>query len=104
MIPAKKEYIREWEPSEEQLHIVHLAKTTKSNILIQSPAGGAKTSTLELLVELLQSCLCIAFNTRIAKEMALRFKLVAPFALVKTFNGFGHTVWQNTIRQRLTVE
>ena len=104
MIPAKKEYIREWEPSEEQLHIIHLAKTTKSNILIQSPAGGAKTSTLELLVELLQSCLCIAFNTRIAKEMALRFKLVAPFALVKTFNGFGHTVWQDTIRQRLTVE
>jgi superfamily I DNA/RNA helicase len=98
--PAQK-YTREWEPSTEQLHIVSLAKETKNNLIIFSPAGGAKTSTLELLQEILSSCLCIAFNVRIVKEMERRF---SPFTKVKTFNGLGHSTWYDTIRTRLTVE
>lgn len=89
-------------PTDEQLDILTVAKTTRDNILIQALAGAAKTTTLELIAKVMpgQPMLCLAFNSRIAKEMADR---LPSHCTSKTLNAVGHRAWGESIGKRLTL-
>ena len=79
-------------PTEEQQEIVDFANSSKANLLINALAGAAKTSTLELLCDKMpvQPILSIAFNKRIAEEMAKR---LPGHVKCSTINALGHRVW-----------
>ncbi len=91
---------RTFTPTDEQLACVTAATETKDNLLISALAGAAKTSTLELIAQALPgvNALCLAFNKRIADEMRDR---LPPNYTVKTLNALGHSVWGQTLGQRL---
>lgn len=90
-------------PTEEQIAIVDAAKDTEDNLIISALAGAAKTSTLVLIAKALPaiSILCLAFNKKIAVEMAER---LPGNCTSKTLNSLGHTVWQQTLGKRLTLD
>jgi superfamily I DNA/RNA helicase len=78
-------------PTPEQGRILNLLTSTSSNLSIRALAGTGKTSTLELIEGALDGAiLCLAFNKRIADEMAKRFKTTST---VRTFNSLGHRIW-----------
>lgn len=88
-------------PTLEQEHILSLLQTTKSNLLINALAGSGKTSTLELIQSTAPGpILCLAFNKRIADEMATRF---VSTTMVKTLNGLGHGIWASACGGRLSI-
>lgn len=89
--------------TEEQVAIIDAACGTKDNILINALAGAAKTSTLEFLCKYLpkEPILSVAFNKRIAEEMAKR---LPPNVKCATINSVGHRIWMQAIAPRLTVE
>lgn len=90
-------------PTQEQLDIIAFAKSSKSNILINALAGAAKTTTLELLCKHLpvQPILSLAFNKRIATEMAKR---LPGHVACHTLNAIGHRVWMQAVPNRLVLE
>lgn len=87
-------------PTPEQLAIVEAAKTTSSNLIIEALAGAAKTTTLTLIARALPNIpiLAIAFNKRIAEEMATR---LPANCTSKTLNAIGHRAWADQTRKRL---
>lgn len=87
----------QWTP--EQLAIFAAARDTKSNLLIEALAGAAKTSTLvELARHLKGTTLCLAFNKKVADEMAER---MPKTVVCKTLNSLGHGVWAQRIGKKL---
>jgi len=90
-------------PTEEQQAIVDAALSSKDNLLINALAGAAKTTTLELLCEKMpvQPILSIAFNKRIAEEMA---KKLPGHVKCSTINALGHRVWSEATGRRLTLD
>lgn len=89
-------------PTEEQLHILGLVTSTSSNLLINALAGSGKTATLEMIQNAHPGpTLCLAFNRRIADEMAKRFRSTTS---VRTLNGLGHRVWGATCAGRLSFD
>lgn len=84
------------EPTPEQISVLDLLKSTKSNILIQALAGTGKTTTLELIqaTPKVGPVICLAFNKRIAETMEKRFLSTTT---VRTFNGLGHRVWAKAV-------
>lgn len=93
----------EYPPTEEQQAIVDFAKNSKENMLIEALAGAAKTSTLELIAAALpgKPILSIAFNKKIADEMALR---LPGHCVAKTMNSIGHNAWAAFSGKRLTLD
>lgn len=91
-----------FKPTPEQEAIINAAKTTSDNLLVQALAGAAKTSTLELIAKALpgRPILCVAFNKRIADEMAKR---LPSHCVAKTMNSIGHTAWAQHTGKRLTL-
>src|SRR5229473_6188191 len=89
-------------PTDEQCEILSLANST-SNLQIIAYAGTGKTSTLELLARACSTKpkLCLAFNKRIAEEMAKRFPDTTD---CRTFNSLGHRIWSKTIPKRVTLD
>src|SRR6266852_3623779 len=89
-------------PTDEQCEILSLANST-SNLQIIAYAGTGKTSTLELLAKACSTKpkLCLAFNKRIAEEMAKRFPDTTD---CRTFNSLGHRIWSKTIPKRVTLD
>jgi DNA helicase II / ATP-dependent DNA helicase PcrA len=98
-----QEFNMTFKPTPEQEAIVLAAKKTTDNLIVQALAGAAKTSTLVLLADALNttSILCLAFNKRIAVEMTER---LPPNCVAKTLNGLGHQVWGQFLGKRLTLE
>lgn len=90
-------------PTDEQNHIINLVKTTRSNILIEALAGAAKTSTLILIAQALPGVptLALAFNKRIAEEMATR---MPSWVICSTMHSIGYKAWQGQIRKRLALD
>jgi DNA helicase II / ATP-dependent DNA helicase PcrA len=88
----------EWQPTAEQRAIVEAAKNTNDNLIIQALAGAAKTSTLLLIANALPttSMLCLAFNTRIAKEMSAK---LPSTCVAKTLNSVGHSAWAKQLNK-----
>lgn len=92
----------EFTPTPEQLAIVDAAENTKDNLLIRALAGAAKTSTLELLSRTVQvPTLALAFNKRIAVEMADRFP---QHCTCQTLNSLGHRAWGARLGRRLHLD
>lgn len=89
-------------PTPEQLKIIDAAKNSGDNLIISALAGAAKTSTLVLIAKALsnRSILCLAFNKRIALEMAER---LPGNCQSMTLNSLGHRVWSSTIGKRLVI-
>ena len=87
----------------EQIAIIEAAVRTKDNLLISALAGAAKTSTLELICKYMpvQPILSIAFNKRIAEEMAKR---LPGHVQCSTINSIGHRVWMKACSRRLVLD
>lgn len=88
--------------TEEQVLILNEVKSSKRNILIQALAGAAKTSTLVRIAETVRGIpiLSIAFNKRIADEMAER---LPSHCSARTLNSIGHRAWAEYTGKRLNV-
>ena len=90
-------------PTEEQREIISFVQSSTENVLIEALAGAAKTSTLELIAAALpgKPILCVAFNKKIAEEMAKR---LPGHCVAKTMNSIGHTAWGQSCGKRLTLD
>lgn len=82
-------------PTAEQAAIVDLVRNSTDNIQVNALAGTGKTATLELIQEASadKPVLCLAFNKKIAEEMAKRFPSTTT---VRTINSMGHRIWSKT--------
>jgi superfamily I DNA/RNA helicase len=80
-------------PTPEQSAILHAARETAANLLINARAGAAKTTTIELIAQALPdtSILCLAFNKKIADELRIRLPDNCEAA---TLNALGHKAWK----------
>ncbi len=89
-------------PTPEQAAIIEAAKGTQDNIIINALAGSAKTTTLEMICHAITGIpiLSLAFNKRIADEMAKR---LPSHVEVRTLNALGHRVWAQATNKRLIV-
>lgn len=89
--------------TDEQIHILDLAKTSPDNLMINSYAGTGKTSTLEMIDKISKQrpVLYLVFNKRNADEAVER---MASTTTVRTMNALGHRIWQSAIRPRLKIE
>lgn len=92
-----------FKPTPEQQAIVAAATKTTDNLIIQALAGAAKTSTLVLIAQAIagKPILSIAFNRRIADEMAQR---LPGHCSARTLNSIGHTAWGAYIGKKLTLD
>src|SRR5216683_2934608 len=90
-------------PTPEQALIIEAARTTSDNLIINALAGAAKTTTLEMICHAITGIpiLSLAFNKRIAEEMAKR---LPSHVEVRTLNALGHRVWSQAIAKRLIVK
>ena len=101
-------------PTAEQEHILTHVSSTKSNLIINALAGSGKTTTLELIQDILPPpVLCLAFNKAIAKRMKEGEKdpegnlIKAPFkstTTIKTMNGLGHSIWMAACAGRVSLD
>ena len=94
--------------TDEQTAIVSAATDTPDNLLVTALAGAAKTSTLVFIAEALNEArpnseiLCLAFNKKIAVEMAERLPANCKSM---TLNSLGYRTWANSLgKSRLTVD
>lgn len=87
--------------TEEQDSILALANETE-NLQIVAYAGTGKTTTLELLANATSTKpqLCLAFNKRVAEEMAKRMPSTTE---CRTLNSIGHRVWSATVKGRVVL-
>jgi superfamily I DNA/RNA helicase len=90
-------------PTEEQQAIIEAALSLQDSLLINALAGCAKTSTLEMICRALpvQPILSIAFNKRIAEEMA---KKLPGHVKAQTINSLGHGVWAKYTNKKLVLD
>ncbi len=90
-------------PTPEQAAIIAAARDTKDSLIINALAGAAKTSTLVMICQALpvQPILSLAFNKRIAEEMAKR---LPSHVVSKTLNSIGHSVWAAATGRRLILD
>src|SRR5215472_11629383 len=90
-------------PTPEQDAIIDAAVQTSESILVNALAGAAKTTTLEMICNALppQPILSLAFNKRIADEMAKR---LPGHVQARTLNSVGHRVWMQTCTGRVTLD
>jgi superfamily I DNA/RNA helicase len=90
-------------PTPEQQAIIDAAKGTTDNICVNALAGAAKTTTLEMLCQAITGIpiLSLAFNKRIADEMAKR---LPSHVEVRTLNALGHRVWASAISRKLVLD
>jgi len=90
------------DPTPEQSAILAEARS-RDSLLINALAGAAKTTTLVMLASKLpmEPTLCLAFNKRIAEEMAKR---MPGHIACQTLNSAGHRAWGQTAGRKLRVE
>lgn len=83
-------------PTDEQAHILSLAKTSPANLIIKALAGTGKTSTLEMAVRAVPQSpiLYLVFNKRNADEAE---KKMPGTVTVRTFNSLGHRIWAKAV-------
>jgi hypothetical protein len=97
-------------PTPEMLSVLHLYTSTRNNIQVRSYAGTGKTTLAELLLaNTRDNTLYVVFNTRNRDEAEERFAAkeaggaALPPYLIKTVNGLGHSVWQETLGRKCGV-
>ena len=89
-------------PTPEQSAIVAAAQRGE-NLMITAYAGCAKTTTLRLIAEALDSTPfgLLVFNRKNKVDLE---KIMPPHAAVYTANGLGHTAWGRAIGKKLILE
>lgn len=91
-------------PTPQQAEIIEtVGNEPETSIMVDSRAGSAKTTTIEMAAAHISpsiSTLAVAFNKRIAEELAAR---LPPHVVCKTMNALGHQAWYGAIRRRLTL-
>lgn len=95
---------RELAATEEQAAIIDFARANpRKHLIIRALAGAAKTSTLKFLCKYLpvEPTLSVAFNKRIADEMA---KVLPGHVRCATMNSVGHRVWAAATGRKLILE
>lgn len=91
-----------FELTPEQAAIRAAGRETKDNLIIRALAGAAKTSTLIVLARAIQvPILSVAFNVKIAKELAER---MPGNVTSKTLNSIGHSAWGKSLGRRLVID
>ena len=87
-------------PTDEQLAILDLARSSSFNLVLNAFAGCGKTTTLEMVANVVKQkpILYLVFNKKNAEEAEGR---MPPSATVRTFNGMGHRVWQKVVGKPL---
>ena len=87
-------------PTPEQQAVIDAALASDQNLIISALAGAAKTSTLVMVAQALKtkSILCLAFNKKIAVEMAER---LPSNCQSMTLNSLGHRAWAEATGKRL---
>lgn len=90
-------------PTEEQQHILSVARDSNTSMIINAYAGTGKTTTLELLTGALPfvPSLALAFNVKIKEELARRFP---ENFTVLTMNGLGHRTWMKLLPRKPKVD
>jgi superfamily I DNA/RNA helicase len=89
-------------PTAEQQLIIDAAKGTNDNLIVMALAGAAKTSTLVMIAEAVNTpMLCLAFNKKIAEEMKER---LPPHCVPMTLNSLGHRTWAACLGKRVILE
>ena len=93
--------IGEFAPTDEQSAFLRAGLDTNENLIVNALAGAAKTSTIVMLANqplmMKTASLCLAFNKKIADEMASRLPSVC---VSLTLNALGHRVWSQSIGVR----
>jgi DNA helicase II / ATP-dependent DNA helicase PcrA len=86
-------------PTDEQSAILHLARSTNDNLMINALAGTGKTTTLEMIEGAVdvRPILYLAFNRKIADDATKR---MASTTTVRTFNSLGHRIWAKSIAKQ----
>jgi DNA helicase II / ATP-dependent DNA helicase PcrA len=95
---------RELAATDEQSDIIDFVLANpRRHVIINALAGAAKTSTLKFLCKYLpiEPTLSVAFNKRIADEMA---KVLPGHVRCATMNSVGHRVWAAATGKRLILE
>lgn len=89
----------EFPPTQEQQLVYASAEGGTENLLISALAGAAKTTTLVGIARRLPvtDMLCLAFNKKIANEMAER---LPSNCKAQTLNSLGYSIWRQSIRVR----
>lgn len=89
--------------TDEQNHIINLARECAGNVMINSYAGTGKTFTLERIERAARQApaLYLVFNKRNADEATER---MLSTTTVRTFNGIGHRIWATAVKPRLKLE
>lgn len=89
-------------PTDEQLAILDKVENTDDNLIINALAGTGKTTTLELIQEVIgpEPILYLCFNKRVAVEAEKKFPTTTA---VRTFNSLGHRIWAKTNASKLTL-
>jgi len=97
-------------PTDEQILIRDTLRDTDDNVIINALAGTGKTTTLEMLEDVIiarqasvnnPNILYLAFNKANAVSATKRMRGTTK---CKTFNGLGHGIWANTIPSHLTLD
>lgn len=89
-------------PTDEQIAILKKVEETNDNLLINALAGTGKTTTLELIQEVIgpEPILYLCFNKRVADEAKEKFPSTTS---VRTFNSQGHGIWAKACASKLTL-
>lgn len=94
------------QPTPEQNDILDAVASSKSNIMIQAYAGTGKSSTLNLIDGAdAQPHLYLTFNksNKLKAEAEQKADLWRSTTLIKNFNGFGHGIWVDYCKKKLTL-
>lgn len=88
-----------YEPTPEQSHILSLAASGNSNLMINAYAGTGKTATLEMIERAVTTTpiLYLVFNKRNQQEAEQR---MLSTTRCKTLNGLGHGIWAQAVAKR----
>ena len=89
--------------TDEQVHIVDMAKNQDCNMILNAYAGCGKTSTLEMIERAVPTkpILYLVFNAKNAKEAEKR---MLSTTTVRTFNSMGHRVWAKACDKNLSLD
>lgn len=90
-------------PTDEQAHILSLARSTDANLMIDALAGCGKTTTLEMIERAVPTkpILYLVFAAKNAKEAEKR---MLSTTTVRTFNSLGHRVWAKSCAKNLSLD
>jgi DNA helicase-2/ATP-dependent DNA helicase PcrA len=88
-------------PTSEQTAIIDHMRLQTSNLMVEALAGAAKTTTLTMVMhEVKTRAISIAFNKRIAEELAAQ---MPPHVECRTLASVGYAMWRDFTRKKISM-